>query len=238
MLVSRLCSRAAAFSAAIVVSCFGFAEAAVPGGANVSLEGAVTTTETPENSGMFFIEATGTFFAQSLIEDPDALRQYELSASFNGGGRDFFDIVIPTGFASVNDILSIVGTDFDGVVAFGAPFVAALLDDPPPSGSFSLEGSEFGNFEGLEIAFAFENVGSTENSVFGDFAVSSTLTGPQLFEVQATLEGIFGPIDFEPAFNFTFDAAIAPVPVPAAFPMLLGGFALLGWFGWRRRAAA
>ena len=242
MFVSRLCTKAAAFSAAVIVSGFGIAHAAVPGGANVNIEGTVATevVEAPnqQSSGLFFIEVTGTFFAQSLIEDPDALSQFALSASFEAGGRTFFDETLNTPTTSVNELLGFVGTDFDEVVAFGAPFVEALLDDPPPVGSFFLDDPIFGNFEGLEIGFAFENVGATENSIFGDFGVAAELTGDQLGEVQFVLQEIFGPINFEPEFDFAFNAAITPVPVPAALPMLLGGFAVFGFFGWRRKAVA
>lgn len=79
MLVSRLLTQAAAFSAAILFIGFSFAQAAVPGGANVVVEGWVVTTveEAPDpqagTSGLFFIAVTGTFFVESLIENPDAL---------------------------------------------------------------------------------------------------------------------------------------------------------------------
>lgn len=35
--------------------------------------------------------------------------------------------------------------------------------------------------------------------------------------------------------TYDYEAAIAPVPLPAALPMVLGGFAVLGLVGWRRK---
>jgi hypothetical protein len=35
--------------------------------------------------------------------------------------------------------------------------------------------------------------------------------------------------------DYTLEKSIAPVPLPAALPLMGGGLALLGMMGWRRR---
>ncbi len=241
MFVLRPFFQAAAFCAAIFVSTGCAAEAAVPGGANVNLTGTVSTqVVTPPSTstdGLFFIEASGTFFAQSLIEDPDALSVFILSTDFTAGGREFFDLQIETPPTSVNGLLDIIGTDFDEVIALGAPIVTTLLSGDQ-IGSVTLDDPIFGLFENLNIGFEITDVTASSNSIMGDFSVGAELTGTQLGAVQTTLEGIFGPINFEPAFAFEFNAEIAPIPLPAAFPLLLSGVVMLGFFGWRRKAAA
>lgn len=241
MFETRIWSRAAAFSAAIVVSSVGFAQAAVLGGANVNVTGTVTTEvrQAPSQStdGLFFIEASGTFFAQSLIEDPDALNVFVLSSDLTAGGREFFNIAIETPVTSVNGILDVIGTDFDEVVALGAPIVGALLSGDQ-IGTVTLDDPIFGLFDGLDIDFEITDVNPTANSIMGNFSVGAELTGTQLTVVEQTLIGIFGPINFEPSFAFEFNAEIAPIPLPAAFPLLLSGIAILGFAGWRRKAAA
>lgn len=113
-----------------------------------------------------------------------------------------------------------------------------MLNDPAPEGIIPLDDPVFGNFEGLEIRFQFSNVDSDAKSIFGDFIVGAALIGNKLTEVELTLQEIFGPITFEPDFEFAFNAGIAPVPLPAALPMLLGGFAVFGLLGWRCKAVA
>ncbi len=239
MFASRLLSHAAAFSAAIIVSFVGYAQAAAPGGANVNVQGTVTTETRPTTApdGLFFIEASGTFFAQSLIDDPDALAKFALASNLTAGGREFFNVSAITPVTSVNGLLDVIGTDFDEVIALGAPIVTTLLSGDQ-IGSVTLDDPIFGLFENLNIGFEITDVTASSNSIMGDFSVGAELTGTQLGAVQTTLEGIFGPINFEPAFAFEFNAEIAPIPLPAAFPLLLSGVVMLGFFGWRRKAAA
>ena len=113
-----------------------------------------------------------------------------------------------------------------------------MLNDSAPEGIIPLDDPVFGNFEGLEIRFQFSNVDSDATSIFGDFIVGAALIGNQLTEVELTLQEIFGPITLEPDCEFAFNAGIAPVPLPAALPMLLGGFAVFGLLGWRCKAVA
>lgn len=239
MFASRLLSQAAAFSAAIIVSCISYAQAAIPGGANVNVTGVVTTEVRPATApdGLFFIEASGTFFAQSLIDDPDALRRFALTSNFTAGGVDFFDVSAITPVTSVNGLLNVVGAEFDEVVAFGAPFVSILLSGDQ-IGSVGLDDPVFGLFQGLDLGFEITDVSASSNSITGDFSVGAELTGTQLGAAQNTLEIFFGPIDFEPTFGFEFNAEIAPIPLPAAFPLLLSGIALFGFLGRRRRTVA
>ncbi len=239
MFASRLLSHAAAFSAAIIVSFVGYAQAAAPGGANVNVQGTVTTETRPTTApdGLFFIEASGTFFAQSLIDDPDALAKFALASNLTAGGREFFNVSAITPVTSVNGLLGVIGTDFDEAVAIGAPFVGLLLSGDQV-GSVTLDDPIFGLFQGVELGFEITDVNPTANSIMGDFSVGAELTGTQLIGLQDGLEFIFGPINFEPTFAFEFNAEIAPVPLPAAFPLLLSGVVMLGFFGWRRKAAA
>ncbi len=239
MLKSKWLARIAGFSAIAVATTFSPANAASIGGASLDIEGSVSVIEIPgsqEPGGAFVIDVDGSFFAESLITDFDAVRNYEASLVIQAGGESgvgtIFDESIPIGLTSVNGLLADFGADISDI----NNLIGFVASEPSDAIAFADLFGQPGLFGGL--SFDISNVETTSNSIGGDFGLIVSLDGLALDELTLVLGEALGIGLFEPEFDFAITAAITPVPVPAALPMLLGGFAVLGFFGWRRKAVA
>lgn len=202
-------------SALFGLACLGLgstAQAAVVGGASVDITNGVFLSATAP--GGYDIDITGDFFAESLIADFDAVRTYRVSADFTLNNDLILDEAALLPPMSINDIL-----DFATGSGLAALFAPVLTQNP---GAIEILG--------VDVDYSYSDIVTTANSVSGMFAI-----GLLLPQGAGNLLGLASPTD---GATFSASLAIAPVPVPAALPLALGGFALLGFMGWRRRAAA
>lgn len=197
------------------IACLGFgsvAQSAVVGGASVDITNGVFLSATAP--GGYDIDITGDFFAQSLITDFDAARTYRVSADFTLNNVQILDEAAVLPPMSINDIL-----DFATDSGLAALFAPVLTQNP---GTL--------NILGVDVDYSYSNIVTTANSISGMFAI-----GLLLPQQAGNFLGLASPND---GATFSASLAIAPVPLPAALPLALGGFALFGFMGWRRRAAA
>lgn len=197
------------------IACLGFgslAQAATVGGASLDITNGVFTSTTLSDGYDVGIE--GDFFAESLITDFDAERTYKLAADLTINNAKVFDESTLLPPLSINDILDFAVDS--GLAGFFAP---VLTQNP---GTLTILG--------VDVDYSYNNIVTTANSIGGMFTIGLILP---------TEAGGFLNLE-SPNDGATFAASlsITPVPLPAALPLALGGFALLGFVGWRRRAAA
>lgn len=229
------------------LACLGFgsvSQAAVVGGASVDIANGVFLSTAVADG--FEVSITGDFVAQSLIADFDAVTSYEASADVILNGASVLNgsaILPPT---SINRILGVA--DDLGLAALFAPVLTqnpgaitlppvsigdildvadgfglrGLLESALPPGSGAL------TIFGFDADYSYDITGLTPNSVSGMFTIGLILpaAGGAILDLASPTDGA----------TFSASLAIAPVPLPAALPLALGGFALLGLAGWRRRA--
>lgn len=96
----------------------------------------------------------------------------------------------------------------------------------------------------IEISF-LDSFVPQEGDIFNFLNVdgdSSIFDTPSLIDFSVKGGGFFGnnpQLDFASgSLSLISDTSVAPVPLPAGFPMLLAGFAGLGWLGSRRKAVS
>lgn len=176
--------------------------------------------ETPGSGGLsgYDFDISGNFLAKSLISDFDAIRSYRASASLTYEGSSLFSGSVMLPPASINDFLGVL--DDTGLFSFFAPVLTNA------TGGL--------NILGLPVTYSYSDIVTGPNSISGIFALHLTLTSDQL----ANLTYLFCACDGDTPLasaSFSMELDISAVPIPAALPLALSGFALLGGFGFRRR---
>lgn len=193
------------------------ADAATLGGASLDISDGVLTSASERRNGVdgYVIEVSGAYFAESLIEDFAAIGDYEATILvWDAAGAPAVDLTLDLPAASIDDLRT-------------------LLDRT----LLSL---------GLSLDYAATGAVSTATSEAGDFTLSRFIDLTTLSEIGEFLGLALGAPPARAEFSARFEiapiaaAAVVPtaIPVPAALPLALSGFALLGAVGLRRRRVA
>ena len=156
--------------------------------------------------------------------------------------------------ATTTDVTSFGSGVLTGAPDSGGAFLSDTFDPPRAAGSIVF-GFDVDLFDGPGDDFRLIDVGQTAAELY-DVAISSDGLGftslgifdttAEFFDVAGAFAGIFSFIRVTNAGSVNspdLDAAealniAAPIPVPAALPLLLTALGGLGVAGWRRRRAS
>ncbi|GAB4523777.1 MAG: hypothetical protein Tsb0019_25730 [Roseibium sp.] len=122
-------------------------------------------------------------------------------------------------------------------------FGGYFLDDNGSKGAFVsdsgfvLEGSSGGNTIDMAV-YTPDASGTKIPAVSNPFSTNITGGSPTIFALLGPGSYTFEIDNSSPSKAALYDIRISAVPIPAALPLLAGGIAILGFAGWRRRAAA
>ena len=135
-----------------------------------------------------------------------------------------------SGFVARDDFRNISFTFLNPIFAFGADFrdveslfVSGLFDNTNEKLSISDTFAGSSGFFGLSSTSSFTQILFTTNA------------GVVLFPGGSPLGGDSFDVD---NLSVSSSAAISPVPIPAAFPLLAAGISAMGIMGWRKRRKA
>lgn len=135
-----------------------------------------------------------------------------------------------SGFVARDDFRNISFTFPDPIFAFGADFkdveslfVSGLFDNSNETLSISDTIAGSAGFFGLSSSNAFTQILFTTNA------------GVVLFPGGSPLGGDSFDVD---NLSVSTSAAVSPVPLPAALPLLAAGIGAMGFMGWRKRRKA
>lgn len=138
-----------------------------------------------------------------------------------------FDIMVDNGGAVAtsqawgqSDVLSATASVGSYSATFNAPFG---VNDP----LFTTNAAGV-----VDLADWFDVDGGNSDSLGPG---SPTVNGVGLQASNAPVGFLFFANNLNEASNWTVQAVISVIPVPAALPLMLGGLGLLGLFGWRRK---
>lgn len=147
-----------------------------------------------------------------------------------------------TGYSGPNFLAYNSAAFFEGGKAVGATDTVSF-SSAKSQVSFNIGQGDGPQFNGLEEFFAkaFDAAGNLLASFFFTPTTSDVvqvlLTGHDIRSVEYGLTDGTGAFILDD-LSFTDAPPVAPVPVPAALPLLLSALAGLGFMGWRRRRSA